>query len=150
MENYSARALEAHWERLECLYLASPHNEYYDPGVRISSGEAEIVIPVHEKLSGVTGTAHSSVYFTAMADSAALAVNSIVENTLVVAVHFDIHLSRPIATGQLIARSRFLGMSGDHYLAESVLTDSEGEEIGKGNGAFTKSDIPLSSESGDA
>jgi hypothetical protein len=83
-----------------------------------------------------------------MVDSAVLAVNSIVEKALVVAVNFDIQLTCPIATGQLIARSRFMGMSGNHYLAESVLTDPEGQELGRANGAFMESGIPLSSDIG--
>jgi len=68
-----------------------------------------------------------------------------VESALVVAVNFDTHLARPVGNGELIARSRFVGMSGNHYLAESVLTDSNGQEIGNGNGAFTESDASLSS-----
>jgi hypothetical protein len=81
-----------------------------------------------------------------MADSAALAVNSIVDKVLVAVVRFDIQLTRPIASGALVARSRFVGMSGNHYLAESVLTDSEGQEIGKGSGEFVESEASLSSD----
>jgi hypothetical protein len=71
-----------------------------------------------------------------------------VEKVLVVAVSFNIQLTCPIATAELIARSRFLGMSGNHYMAESVLTDSEGQELGTGKGAFMESGISLSSEIG--
>ena len=148
IEHHRKNLLETHWEKLERLYLAAPCNEYYDPGVRISEGEAEIVIPIQAKFFRVAGAVHSSICFTAMADSAALAVNSLVEKALVVAVNFDIHLTCPIATGELIARSRFLGMSGNHYLAESVLTDSEGQELGRANGAFMESGISLSSDIG--
>jgi acyl-coenzyme A thioesterase PaaI-like protein len=148
IEQHTKNVLEIHCERLERLYLAAPCNEYYDPGVRISEGEAEIVIPIQEKFFRVAGAVHSSICFTAMADSAVLAVNSIVEKALVVTLNFDIQLTCPIATGELIARSRFLGMSGNRYLADSVLTDSEGQELGRGNGAFMESDISLASTIG--
>ena len=148
IEHYGQKRLEDHCEKLERLYLAAPCNEYSDCGVRVSRGEAEIVIPVQEKFKSATGAVHASLCFTAMADSAALAVNSIVEKALVVPVSFNIHLAQPVATGDLIARSHLLGTSGSHYLAESVLTDSDGVEIGKGSGEFTESDVPLSSETG--
>ncbi|MBC8871697.1 MAG: PaaI family thioesterase [Planctomycetes bacterium] len=146
IENYEKKQLEAHYEKLERLYLTAPYNEYWDPGVRISQGEAEILIPIQEKFLDAAGAVHASICFTAMVDSAVLAINSMVESALVVAVNFDTHLARPVGNGELIARSRFVGMSGNHYLAESVLTDSEGQEIGNGNGAFTESDAALSSD----
>jgi acyl-coenzyme A thioesterase PaaI-like protein len=103
---------------------------------------------MREKFFHAMGAVHASICFTAMADSAALAVNSIVEKAHVVVVDFDVHLTHPIATDELIARGRFLGMSGNHYLAESVLMDLEGTEMGRGNGAFMESDILLSSDQG--
>jgi acyl-coenzyme A thioesterase PaaI-like protein len=143
IEDYSKNLLEAHCRTLERLYLAAPCNEYYDPGVRISAGEAEIVISIREALLSVAGAVHASVCFTAMVDSAVLAVNSVVEKALVVALDFDIHFTGLIATGELVARSRFVGMSGKHYLAESVLTNSEGREVGRGSGTFMESDVSL-------
>jgi acyl-coenzyme A thioesterase PaaI-like protein len=148
IERYSKKLIEAHCEKLERMYLAAACNDYYDPGVRVLEGEAEIMIPIKEKFFGAAGAVHPSVCFTAMADSAVLAVNSIVEKTLVASVNFEIHLARPIASGELIARSRFLGMSGSLYLAESVLTDPDDNEIGGGKGAFMDSDISLSSDIG--
>jgi uncharacterized protein (TIGR00369 family) len=148
IEHHRKKMLETHYERLERLYLSAPCNEYYDPGVRVSEGEAEIVIPVKERFHGMAGAVHASICFTAMADSAALAVNSIVEEALVVTVDFAITPVFPAVADELIARSRFMGMSGSHYLAESVLTDSEGKEIGRGSGTFMESDTALSSEIG--
>jgi acyl-coenzyme A thioesterase PaaI-like protein len=148
IEHYSKNLLDTHWEKLERLYLGAPCNEYFDPGVRIAEGEAEVVVPIQDKFFRVGGDVHSAIGFTAMVDSAALAVNSMVEKALVVPVNFDTQLTCPLATGELIARSRFLGMSGDHYLAESVMTDSEGRELGRGKGAFKESDISLSADIG--
>jgi len=148
IEQYNRNRLEAHWEKLERFYLSAPSSEYYDPGVRISEGEAEIVIPSQERFLRVAGAVHSSVGYTAMSDSALLAVNSIVEKALVVTASFDVSLTSPIAAGELVARGRFLGTSGNQYLAESVLSDSEGREIGRGNGAFIQNDILLAPDVG--
>ena len=148
IERHSKKLLEAHCDKLERMYLGAPCNEYYDPGVRIVEREAEVVIPTRDKFFDVAGAVHASVCFAAMADSAVLAVNSVVEKYLVVALNFDIHLTGSTATGELIARSRFVGMSGNHYLAESVLTDGEGMEISRGNGALVESGISLSPDIG--
>jgi len=136
VERYGQEQREAHFENLERRYLAAPCNEFFDAGVRISDGAAEIVIEVHGRFLDAHETVHASVCFAALADSALLAVNSLVEKTSVVPLNFKIQLTGPMSGNEIIARSRFLGMSGQHYLAESILMNSEDREIGTGNGAF--------------
>jgi hypothetical protein len=63
-------------------------------------------------------------------------------------VGFNFLLARSVAEGELIARGRFMNTSEDHYLAEAILTNSEGEEIGRANGAFVETQDPLSAEMG--
>ena len=41
-----------------------------------------------------------------------------------------------------------MSASGDQYLTDSILTDREGNEIGRGNGAFVESEIGLSADMG--
>jgi acyl-coenzyme A thioesterase PaaI-like protein len=146
IEAHSKKLLTAHVEKLERLYLAGPDNEGYEPGVRISGGEAEVVIRVRDTILHAPDFLPASLCFKVMNDSAALAVNSLVENTRVLTVNFNVRLAQASASGDLIARSLFVGMSGDHYLAESVLIDSEGTEIGRGNGAFAESSRLLGDE----
>jgi acyl-coenzyme A thioesterase PaaI-like protein len=138
IESHNKRRQEAHYEMLEHLYLSSPCNEFYDPGIRISKGEAEIMIRMQNKFLGPDGSVHPSLCFTAMSDSATFAINSMVEKTTVVTVEFASQIARPVASGELIARGRILGMSGQHYQAESVLTDGEGNELGRGHGLFVE------------
>ena len=61
---------------------------------------------------------------------------------------FDMRLSRTISEGELIARGRVLGIAEGQCLAEAVLVDAEGVELGRGGGAFVKTEIPLSSDMG--
>jgi acyl-coenzyme A thioesterase PaaI-like protein len=135
---------EDHFERLERLYLAAPYNDLHDPGIRVASGEADIVIPIQDKLShpaGIPGT----VILKAMNDSAAFAANSLVEQHYVLTASFEVSLTGVVPRGEIIARGRFVGMSGDKYLAESMLTDVDGKEIGRGHGTFVVSSIELDS-----
>lgn len=148
IEAHNKKKLEEHARKLERMYLAAPCNQYYEPGIRVSEGEAEIVIPIQEKFLDAAGSVHESVCCRAMSDAARLAVSSLVEGVVISTVSFNFLLSRPLAEGDLIARGRFMGMSENHYLAESVLTDPQGQEIGRGTGAFVKSQVSLSPEMG--
>jgi uncharacterized protein (TIGR00369 family) len=130
------------------MYLAAPCNEYYEPGIKISEGEAEVVIPVQDRYLDAAGFVHGSVFHRAMHDAALLAANSIVPKDLMLSTGFNIQFTSTIAEGELIARGRVIGTSDDHCLAEAVVLDGEGEELGRGTGTFVKSEIPFSPEIG--
>lgn len=148
IESHKKKLLEAHFDKLERMYVAAECNEYYEPGIKISEGAAEIIIPVREKFFHAGGSVHGSVFFKAMDDSAFFAVNSTVEDVFVLTANFHVDFTRPVSTGKIVAKGRFLGVSGKHFLAESVLADSDGNEIGRGSGAFVRSKIPLSPDIG--
>ena len=136
IEGHGRRLLSARFEQLETAYLTTPYNEYHDPGIRVSEGEADIVVPMQEKLRNASGAFPASVCIKAMNDSTVFAVSSLTSDTIVRTVNFNATLTRSTPTGELLARGRFVGMSGTHYLAESILTDSTGLEIGRGDGVF--------------
>ena len=123
-------------EQLETSYLTAPYNEYHDPGISLSEGEADIVIPIQDKLKNASGTFPASVCIKAMNDSAVFAVSSLTVDAIAQTVNFNATLNRAAPTGDLLARGRFVRMSDTHYLAESILTDSTGTEIGRGDGVF--------------
>jgi hypothetical protein len=139
---HGERKRQEHYERLERIYLAAPYNAFHEPGIRVSAGEADVVIPIQDKLShpaGIPGT----LILKAMNDSAAFAVNSLVERHYVLTASFEVSLTGTIPRQEIIARGRFVGMSGDKYLAESMLTDIDGKEIGRGEGSFLVSNLEL-------
>jgi acyl-coenzyme A thioesterase PaaI-like protein len=148
IEAHNKKKLEEHARKLERMYLAAPCNQHYEPGIRVSDGEAEVVISIQEKFLDAAGSVHESVCCQAMSDAARLAVSSLVAGVVISTVSFNFLLSRPVAEGDLIARGRFMGMSENHYLAESVLADPQGQEIGRGTGAFAQSQVSLSAEMG--
>jgi acyl-coenzyme A thioesterase PaaI-like protein len=148
IEKYNQKLVVAHCEKLERLYLAAPCNEYFDPGIRISEGQAEIVLATQDRFLHAAGFVHPSIFYAALVDSALFAVNSLVETALVTTVRFNTDLAHPTSAGEMIARGRFLSKSDDRYLADAVLTDSEGREIARGSGEFAESTVPLSPDIG--
>jgi len=148
IREYNKKQRAAHCRKLEAMYLAAPCNEYYEPGIRISEGEAEIVIPVQEKFLDAGGFVHGSVYHRAMNDAALCAVSSVVPKKLVSSTGFDIQLRRSVAEGELIARARVVGTCEEQCLAEAVLQNGKGEERARGGGAFVETESPLSPEMG--
>jgi uncharacterized protein (TIGR00369 family) len=148
IEKHKAEKLKSHFEKLERMYVDAPNNRYYGPGIHITEGEAEIVIPIQEQFFHAANAVHGSVYFKALDDAAFFAVNSLVENVFVLTVNFSSDFLRPISKGEMIAHGRYVGETGKHLLAEAVLMDAEGNEIGRGSGAFVRSRIPLSEKIG--
>jgi len=81
-------------------------------------------------------------------DAASLAVGSAVADRAVVVLHFSTYLTPHATVGELVGRGRLMGTSADLYLAEAVLTDREGNEVGRGNGTLRAGTRPLSAETG--
>jgi acyl-coenzyme A thioesterase PaaI-like protein len=148
IQEYNKRQRAAHCRKLESMYLSAPCNEHYEPGIKVSEGEAEIVIPVHEKLLDATGSVHGSVFHRAMNDAALFAASSVVPKHLMATAGFDIQVSGSIADGELVARGRLIGCSGDECTAEAVVQDGEGVELGRASGRFVKTELPLSADLG--
>ena len=123
----------AHLVAIENDYLARTEIEGREPGVRITVGEAEVVVDLE------AGTPVAPVppplSFRALYDSAWLAVVSLGDRT-VTAREFELRLTGTGGSGALIARSLFVGMADDLYLTESILTDAEGRDLGRAEGVF--------------
>jgi len=143
IEKHNKKQQELHLEKLENLYLSDQVNKDLDPGVKILEGEAEIHIPVREKVSNTDGSIIGCICYKLMEDAAILALNSIVNDVQVTASNFNIYLSNSIASRELTARAKFIGESGNQILVETVVLDDNRSEIARGNGAFNKSSIKL-------
>lgn len=146
--NYKKKKLKEHFTKLESMYLSDSANDLYEPGIRLSEGAADVLIPMKNRLADPAGTVRSSVCYKVMADAATYAVNATVANVVVKPVAFSIYMTEAVPKGMLIARGRFVGSSGDHLMAESLLTDSDGVEIARGSGTFIAGDTELSPKIG--
>lgn len=140
--------MKEHYRKLENMYHSAPCNEYYRPRLTISKGATELIIPVENKLFHAAGAVHGCAYFKALDDSAFFAANSLVEDVFVLTVSFNLHLMRPVTSGEMKARGKVIQFSKSLIMAESILYDCEENELAKGTGNFVKSKIPITPEIG--
>ncbi len=139
-----------HYRKLEHMYLNAPFNiqMYETTTCSISFEKAEIGLTISDKYFHALGAIHGSVYFKLLDDAAFFAVNSIVEDAFVLTTSFNINLIRPANKGKIKAVGKVKFKSRNLFVAESILYNEEGKEIGFGTGNFAKSKIPLSEEIG--
>lgn len=132
-----------HYKRLEQMYLAAPTNEYYQPTITIGEQEAEIQIDVKEKFFHSAGAVHGSVYFKLLDDSAFFAANSLVPDVFVLTTTFTNYITRPVSEGIMRATGKVVNRNKSQIIAESIVYDGKGREIGRGSGIFVRSKIHL-------
>ena len=106
--------------------------------------EATIEIEVSQQLFHSAGALHGSVYFKLLDDSAFFAANSLERDVFVLTTSFTTYLTRPVSSGTIRAVGRVVNRNKSQFIAESVLHDSEGKEIGRGSGIFVRSKLLLS------
>lgn len=134
---------DPHFRALEKMYLSAPVNDFYNPRVDISDGEATIEIDVSEKLFHAAGAVHGSVYFKMLDDAAFFAANSRERKTFVLTASFTTYLTRPITSGIIRSVGRLATESRTQFIAESIAYDEKGREVGRGNGIFVRGRSPL-------
>ncbi len=139
---------ELHFRRLEKMMHSAPIVKLTGAKVKISKGQAEIVIPVSDKFFHAAGALHGCIYFMAMDNAAFFAVNSLVEDAFVLTTSFTVYFTRPVSQGEIKAVGRVVNHHPRQYIAESVLYNSKGKEIGRGSGTFVKSRQPLTEDIG--
>lgn len=138
-----------HLEKLERMYHeAVPINDVFDPTISIEEGRAELELPVSETLFHPAGAVHGAAYFKAADDAAFFAVNSLVDDVFGLTTQLDLHLTRPISSGTIRAVGEVTDARPEQYVAESVLSDDDGNRLGHARGTFVPSDIELSPEIG--
>jgi len=132
-----------HFKALENMYAAAPINEIYKPVMTVSEGAAEIEILLSEKFHHSAGGVHGSVYFKMLDDAAFFASNSYEHDVFVLTTSFTTYITRPVSEGKLKAIGKVVNKNKTQFIAESVVYDSKGNEIGRGNGVFVRSKLPL-------
>jgi len=132
-----------HFTALENMYAAAPINQIYNPVMTVSEGEAEIEIELSEKFHHSGGGVHGSVYFKMLDDAAFFASNSYEKDVFVLTTSFTTYLTRPVSQGKLKAIGKVVNKNRTQFIAESVVYDSDGNEVGRGNGVFVRSKLPL-------
>lgn len=136
----------AHYRALESLYASAPINRLFASSLEIPErGRARITFGVDESLYHGAGAAHGTVYFKMMDDAAFYAANSLVTDRFLLTTGFNLHFTKPVRGGTIVAEGRWISGRRRVFVAEAHLVDEEGDEIGRGTGTFMRSRIPLSS-----
>ena len=92
--------------------------------------------------------AHGTIYFKMLDDAAFYAANSMVTDRFLLTTAFNLHFTKPVRAGEVIAEGRWISGRRRVFIAESHLVDAEGDEIGRGTGTFMRSHIALSGLAG--
>ena len=137
---------QLHWRALERLYQSAPINELFASRLQITgTGEAAIRFTVDESCFHAAGAAHGTIYFKMLDDAAFYAANTLVSDRFLLTTSFNLHFTKPVRVGEVVAEGRWVSGRKRVLVAESWLVDAEGDEIGRGTGTFMRSRIPLSS-----
>jgi len=136
----------AHFRALESLYLSAPINRLFESRLEITApGVARIYFRIEEKHYHAAGAAHGTSYFKMLDDAAFYAANSLVPDRFVLTTAFNMLLTRPLKTGEVVAEGRWVSGKKRVYVSDARLIDASGEEVARGTGTFMRSHIALSS-----
>jgi uncharacterized protein (TIGR00369 family) len=145
----TASGAALHWRALEGLYASAPVNRLFASTLEIlDEGRSRIVFAVDERHYHAAGAAHGTIYFKMLDDAAFYAANTLVTDRFLLTTSFNLHFTRPVRTGKVVAEGHWISGRRRVLVAESRLIDAEGEEIGRGTGTFQRSRIALSGLAG--
>jgi uncharacterized protein (TIGR00369 family) len=134
-----------HFAALEALYASAPVNALFDSRLVITGeGRSRIDFTVDERVHHAAHAAHGTIYFKMLDDAAFYAANSLVTDRFLLTTAFNLHFTKPIQSGPVIAEGRWISGRRRVFVAEARLVDEDGDEIGRGTGTFMRSRIALS------
>lgn len=139
----------AHFRGLERLYENAPINRLFKSRLKITGmGAARIRFDVGSTLFHAAGAAHGTVYFKMLDDAAFYAANSLVSDRFLLTTAFNLHFTKPLIEGPVVAEGRWVSGRRRVYVAEARLVDAAGEEVARGTGTFARSRVPLATLAG--
>jgi uncharacterized protein (TIGR00369 family) len=142
----SAPGADLHYRALERLYISAPINQKFVSRLHIpGEGQSRLVFTVTEQDYHAAGAAHGTIYFKMLDDAAFYAANTLVTDRFLLTTSFNLHFSKPLRAGTVIAEGRWVSGRRRVFVAEARLVDEEGDEIGRGTGTFMRSRMALSS-----
>jgi uncharacterized protein (TIGR00369 family) len=144
--SHDRSSAEAHHRALERLYASAPVNAKFASTLEIlGEGRSRLVFAVDEDVYHAAGAAHGTLYFKMLDDAAFYAANTLATDRFLLTTSFNLHFTKPVRKGEVVAEGRWVSGRRRVLVAESRLVDEEGDEIGRGTGTFMRSRIALSS-----
>ncbi len=132
-----------HYRKLENMMHSAPFVKLTGATVVVKNGEALITLPVRQDFYHAAEAMHGALYFLALDNAAFFAVNSLVEDVFVLTTSFTTYITRPVSSGVVKSIGKVVYRNRSQFIAESILYDSNHEEIARANGVFVRSKIPL-------
>ncbi len=139
---------DPHFEKLARMYHGAPINQLYAHRLTVDEGRATITWDVQAEFFHPAGALHGSAYFKLLDDAAFFAANSVVREHFVLTASFHVHFLRPVVGGRVTAEGELVSEGRHLLVAESVVLDEDGREVGMGSGTFARSGVPLSAQLG--
>jgi uncharacterized protein (TIGR00369 family) len=139
--------MSTHFAALEAMYVNGPINQYFRPLIHVEEGAAEIRMAVRPDMHHAAHAAHGAVYFKMLDDASFFAVQSLVTDTFVLTVSFQVYLLAPVAEGEMVATGTVVHQTKRLFLAESVVHLAE-TVVARGNGTFMRSATRLDEQVG--
>lgn len=141
-----SKGAESHHRALERLYKSAPVNSLFRSKLTIpGEGRSRLVFTITQDVYHAAGAAHGTIYFKMLDDAAFYAANTIATDRFLLTTGFNLHFTKPVRAGEVVAEGQWISGKRRVFVAESRLVDAEGEEIGRATGTFMRSRIPLSS-----
>lgn len=135
-----------HFTKLENMMHSAPIMRLTGGRVSIAKGEARITLPVREDFFHSAGAMHGALYFLALDNAAFFAVNSLVEDVLVLTTSFTTYITRPVSEGIVSAVGKAVCENRSQFIGESILYDDKDRQIARASGLFVRSKIPLTEQ----
>ncbi|MBV7258582.1 PaaI family thioesterase [Erythrobacter crassostreae] len=137
---------QLHFRALERLYTSAPINDKFASRLELpAEGRSRLTFTIDEAVFHAAGAAHGTIYFKMLDDAAFYAANTLATDRFLLTTSFNLHFTKPVRAGEVVAEGRWVSGKRRVFVAESRLVDAEGEEIGRGTGTFMRSHIALSS-----
>ena len=135
----------AHLRGLEALYGSAPINKMFESRLALTDvGQSRIQFNVSASTFHAAGAAHGTLYFKMLDDAAFYAANSLVTDRFLLTTAFNLHFTRPMREGLMIAEGKWISGKRRVFVAEARIIDGDGEEYARGTGTFLRSHIALS------
>lgn len=145
----NASGAAVHFRALEALYASAPINRLFASQLEIvGPGRSRITFEVDPAQFHAAGAAHGTIYFKMLDDAAFYAANSLVSDRFLLTTAFNLHFTKPVRAGKVVAEGTWISGRRRVFIAEAHLIDEEGDEIGRGTGTFMRSHIALSGLAG--
>ena len=125
----SASGAELHYRALERLYGSAPINEKFDSTLEITGeGLSRLHFTIRNDVFHAAGAAHGTIYFKMLDDAAFYAANTLATDRFLLTTSFNLHFTKPVREGRIIAEGRWVSGKRRGFVAESRLVDEEGDE----------------------